>query len=103
MLALILAVALFAGLAITSTFCNVVIEHHRVKNAVDAAALAGAQDLLVGAKQACHAVSETAQTNHVVVDECVSADQDVVVRVSTQLSLFGRSYIVRESARAGYE
>ena len=101
-LALTLAVVLFAGLGIATEYCKVVVEHHRVKNAVEAAALAGAQDLFEISGQACLAANEAARTNHVVVDECLATDQDIAIRASSRISLFGRVYIVRENARAGF-
>ena len=100
-LALVLAMILFVGLGITTEFCKVVIQHHRVKNAVEIAALAGAQDLFEASGRACLAAEEAARANNVEVDECLVTEQDIVVRVSTQISLFGRSYKVRENARAG--
>lgn len=101
-LALILAVVLIVGLGIATEFCKAVLEHHRVKNAVEAAALAGAQDLLVSGGQACSSAREVAQMNHVAMDGCMATGEDIAIQVSSQISLFGRAYIIRENARAGF-
>jgi secretion/DNA translocation related TadE-like protein len=102
LLALVLALVLFVGLGIATEFCKVVIEHHRVKNAAEVAVLAGAQDLFEASGRACLAADEAARANSVEVDECVATNEDIVIRASTQISLFGRAYIVRENARAGF-
>ncbi len=103
LMALVTIIVVMCGFAIVMQFSKVVVEHNRVKNAVELTALAGATDLIQGPEISCSSSRRIAQSNRIVIEQCLATGADIRIRASSNVSIFGRNYVVREVARAGFE
>lgn len=77
------------------------IEHKHVQNAADASALAGASSMLLGNDQVCARASQIAESNGVTIHSCVVNELDVRVNVQKSFKVWGVTFRLSSTARAG--